>query len=189
MRIFIAAHVPMPVRKELEGLRSEIEPTGARGRWTKAESMHLTFKFLGETQGSRVPEILDSMERAASGHQPMALEARGLGVFPHLQRPRILWAGLTPQQEMRLLQEDLEGELESLGFAPEERSFHPHLTLLRIKSRPDRIRFARLVTSHRDSCFGQFSLPEMILFQSLLKPEGAEYNVLGRAPLGPANPI
>jgi len=98
-------------------------------KWVRAEGIHLTLKFLGDVDPEREPELRSGLARAAAGARPLPLSVHGFGVFPDYSRPRVIWAGLEADPALELLQHRIEQEFTPLGFPPEGRPFHPHLTL------------------------------------------------------------
>jgi len=185
MRSFIAIQIGPHVRARLAQLAVEAESSGVRGRPVKADAIHLTLRFLGEIKAQQAPDITTALEQTARRHQTFRIQAQSLGVFPHLERPRVLWVGLAPPTPILCLHEELDRHLETLGFAPDSRPFHPHLTLLRIKEAHERHSLGRLIQRNSGVSFGPVEVREIVLFESLLKPGGAEYNVWGRAQLRP----
>ena len=185
MRSFIAIPISRQVRIRLVQLAEEIGNSGVRGRPVRSDAVHLTLKFLGEIKAQQVPEILTALEQTARQCQAFRIRAQSLGVFPSRKRPRVLWAGLIPENPIVGLQKKLEQSLEEIGVSPENRPFHPHLTLLRIREIQDRQSFNCQIERNSEVSFGVVEVREIVLFESLLKPSGAEYNVWGRAQLQP----
>src|SRR5262249_61379593 len=107
-------------------------------RWTAVETMHLTFKFLGEMQEAGVARLVESLRRSTA-RAPARCRAtvRGLGVFPHQKRPRVLWAGVMEETPggLSALHRWIEDAAAEAGCAREDRPFHPHLTLARLGER------------------------------------------------------
>jgi 2'-5' RNA ligase len=168
MRTFIAIDLDDSLKRALEALAGELRPLARSVRWIGASGMHLTLKFLGEI-----------LEEVAPRHQIFGLVLEGTGTFPSGGRdPRVLWVGVAPGPPLLALQEDIERELEKLGFEREKRPFHPHLTLGRVKfpSRLDHL--VQEMRKHKDQRFGEMSVQKFTFFQSTLKPSGAEYAVL-----------
>jgi len=100
----------------------------------RAENIHLSLKFLGEVADAREPELHAALQRAAgtpSEPRPLTLQIGGFGVFPDYHRPRVLWAGMTPDPGLELLQHSVEQSFAPLGFPTEARPFRPHVTVAR----------------------------------------------------------
>lgn len=184
MRTFIAIDLDPGLKTSLQNLVRILKRTGAEVRWSGAQAMHLTLKFLGETEEDRASAASEALRRTASRHPGFRLELRGTGTFPPGRPPRVLWVGLEAGPELPALREDVETAMEALGFPRENRPFHPHLTLGRVKG-PGRLREALAeLGKHSDSTFGEMTARKVTFFQSLLRPEGAEYRVIGEFPLG-----
>jgi 2'-5' RNA ligase len=149
-------------------------------KWVRPENIHLSLKFLGDVDESRENELRSALHRAAGSHseRPLALQITGFGVFPDYRRPHVLWAGVTPDPPLELLQHSVEQAFEPLGFPSEARAFRPHVTLGRA-SRDARPRdFAGLETELEQIRFDQtVSISELDLMQSTLRPEGSVYHV------------
>ena len=117
-----------------QGLWDAIGPARERGlpvKWVRPEGVHLTLKFLGDVDDAREPELRAALTEAAGRGEPrgVTIQIEGFGVFPDFRRPRVVWAGVTPDPALELLQHGTEREFGPLGFPPEGRAFRPHLTL------------------------------------------------------------
>jgi 2'-5' RNA ligase len=183
IRSFIAIKIP-----GLDPLRRVLKDLSAMGRALKAvdpDNLHVTLKFLGETEVILVPEILELLTEEAVALEPCELTIAGLGVFPHAQRPSVVWAGLEGAQTLTALAVDLEAGLELMGFPRESRPFVPHLTLARVKAKPPES-LGALLSRHAKTQFGAATIEQVELIRSELGPEGSRYTVLGTATLGAA---
>jgi RNA 2',3'-cyclic 3'-phosphodiesterase len=177
MRLFVALDLPDPVREAIRGLIAQLKPESLSARWVRPEGMHITLKFLGETD----PSKLDSIRSALSAvHSPQPVEMRfgGLGFFPSERRPRVIWIGVEASPNLAKLAADVEHALHPLGFAPESRAFVPHLTLARFESPKGVESLVRRAGELGASHFGSASETQFHLFQSILRPSGAEYRRL-----------
>lgn len=179
MRLFVAVDVPDLIKEEIEG--SVVEPLrdvveGAR--WTRPEGRHLTLKFLGYVDDDRVDEVSSALETVA---RTAAFDAafEELGGFPNLRRPRVLWVGIGDgRHELGDLAAAVDTCLEPLGFAREERPFHPHFTLARFPKPRVIAEFPKPPVPSEP-----FRVEEVILFRSQLHPKGARYTPLTRVGL------
>lgn len=180
LRLFIAVPIPQGMREALEGLQASWKARTQGVRWVRPEGLHITLKFLGNVPEERLQAIKEAMETALSGLAPFEVRVKGVGAFPSLRNPRVLWVGVEDEEgKLKGVFKALEKALQKLGFPREERPFSPHLTLGRVKGRGD---FSFLEGSGFD--FGPLLVKEVILFKSDLKPEGAEYTPLYAVPLG-----
>jgi len=108
-----------------------------------------------------------------------------MGAFPHLKNPRVIWVGLVNgSQILTSLQKEIETELEKIGFQPEDRPFHPHLTLGRMKSSRGKDELVERMEKHKEEGFGDLQVERVILFKSDLKPSGPIYTALRELRLG-----
>ncbi len=157
-------------------------------RWTNPEAIHLTLKFFGNIEESRIDPILKSIEGPIRNAHPFSLKVRGVGAFPHLKNPRVIWIGLVDEREaLTTLQKQIEIYLEKIGFQPEDRPFHPHLTLGRMKSSRGKEELAGRMEGYREEAFGDFEVERVVLFKSDLRPSGPIYTSLRELRLGEQN--
>ena len=176
MRTFIAVSIDSAVKDRIQVFIKELQHFSAAVRWIRPEGMHLTLKFLGEIPPGRIDGICAALDTVAAGFSPFAIQVKGTGVFPpHSRSPRVIWAGMTEAPELMTLQEQLDRALEDLGFPRETRAFHPHLTLGRVKSPRQLSPLLEHLFEHRETDFGTVQLGAVTLFESRLKPQGAEY--------------
>ncbi len=184
-RAFVAIDLPKSVRSALQAAQETLNSCGLRVRWVRPQGMHLTLKFLGNIKAGLTDDIVHAMALAAKGRAGLALTAKGIGVFPHVRRPRIIWAGLSGRLEvLKSMAETLDAHLASLGFPRETRAFKAHLTLGRVKGKivADRLQAAidKLETFESEG----FEVSQIILFKSELRPSGAVYTKINEVPLG-----
>lgn len=181
IRAFIAVELPETVMKFLSEMSLELKRAGGDVKWVRPESIHLTLKFLGAVRNDRVSAIEMAVEPVFSRYQSFRISAEGLGAFPHLSRPRVIWAGLKDRSEqLSALAALVESVVEPLGFAREKRSFNPHLTLGRVRSNEGKTDLVETVRQRMDVVGPSFTVDHAVLFQSILKPSGAEYKPLRR---------
>ena len=147
-------------------------------RWTRNGGLHLTLKFLGDINREQVEAILTTLRDIAQQRPPLRVVAQGLGAFPNLRRPRVLWVGLQGER-ISELSEAIETALLPLDFPPEEREFTPHLTLGRVRSPKGWERVLPILKSYEQTYFGESLIDHMTLYQSELRPDGAIYTPLG----------
>jgi 2'-5' RNA ligase len=184
LRSFIAFELPEDVLSALRRLQQGLKNHDFAVRWVRPEGIHLTLKFLGDIEPAQIDEIAGRMTAAARGYGCMSLSAKGIGVFPHLRRPRVLWVGLAGAvQRLSDLQRRIDVGLAEVGFKREKRSFKGHLTIGRFKARVDSRQVAHALEAFADFETQPFSADRIILFRSELKPTGAVYSILKHIPL------
>lgn len=181
IRAFIAIELPDVVRAGLSSVQSGLRPERhPYVKWVDAEGIHLTLKFLGNIDTEKVPRIMEAMAKAAQGVSPFRLEVGGLGAFPDLGRPRVIWVAIKGEVEkLASLQGGIDHRLVALGFPPESRSFTPHLTLGRLRERAsaeERRRMGEVLLATRGEEVIPFQVSEVSLMRSRLTPSGAIYS-------------
>jgi 2'-5' RNA ligase len=186
IRSFVCIDIPDGIKERIEQLQHRLRRIDAQVSWTKASNIHLTLKFLGNVSQSSIVNVCAAIERAARVTDPFEIEVGGVGCFPSLRSPRILWIGLSRSvEELSLLQAAVENELAMIGFAREPGRFSPHLTIGRLRSPHN----ARLLVAEMTAAGFEpesFQAREVILMRSDLRPTGAIYTPqaifsLGRA--------
>ncbi len=178
IRAFVAVDLePQTVQKIAEAI-VQLRPRLPGIRWLPPANFHLTLKFLGDIDEARVEPIAAALERDLCPFSCFTINAKGLGVFPDLKRPRILWVGLVGD-ELNVLASRVEKTLIPFGFAAERRAFAPHLTVGRWREfNGSSKELGDEVEKWQGHDFGRSNVDEVILFQSVLKPEGAVYRRL-----------
>jgi 2'-5' RNA ligase len=185
IRSFLAIELPKPILRKIEEVQGDLRSTRADVRWVNPEKIHLTLKFFGNIEESRIEPIFKSIEEPIRNTLPFSLEVRGVGAFPHLRNPRVIWMGLVDGREVLVsFQKQIETQLEKIGFQPEDRPFHPHLTLGRMKSSRGKEELVGRIERHKEEEFGDFQVERVILFKSDLKPSGPIYTLLKEIKLG-----
>ncbi len=163
---------------------AELSVSEADVRWTRAMSMHVTLKFLGDVDARDLEAVDAALSRVAGAAQPTRCRLRDVGSFPHLRRPRVLWIGVqTEDKTLSRLHEMLETELGAIGFPREGRRFRPHVTLGRVRGSRGLSDLRSVIERHRDFDAGKLDIEEVTLFESELDPRGARYHSLGVYPL------
>lgn len=174
----MAVKLGREVESRIIELMAQLKEARADIRWVGHEAIHLTLRFLGEVEEARVAGIVEALKARVSRLHPLRIETGGLGAFPSLARPRVLWVGCKGNG-LRELGEATEGALVGFGFARETRPFTPHVTLGRVRSLRDWDKLRALIAHRATESFGASDVSEVILFRSTLTPEGARYSRLG----------
>jgi 2'-5' RNA ligase len=188
LRLFIALHLEGSIRNQLSRLQAGLRTADASRevRWVDPEAMHLTLRFLGETPEPAVPGLVAALGARLEGKRCIRLGLAGIGGFPSLKRPRVVWVGLGGElATLGVLQQQIESAVTAAGWPAENRPFQPHLTLGRVRN-PGHplapkldavigsVRIATQVEAH----------PRLALVRSHLGPAGSHYEDLARWDLG-----
>lgn len=189
MRTFIALELPEEHKTRVAEIIKSLKnaPGGRYVRWVRTEGMHLTLKFLGEIDQQSISVIAEGIIAATKNQRQIQLRLSELGCFPNPSNPRVLWLGVKGDTQMLTqLQSRIDRELHQRGFNKEPRPYHPHLTLGRLRKDVPKVEYqqvAKLLEAGKPD-LDTFLIDEVILFESLLRPEGAVHKPLVRTPLG-----
>jgi 2'-5' RNA ligase len=188
MRCFLAIEFPKVIHDHLAQLQDRLGPQVGGVAWARSEQIHLTLKFLGEVPDADVPKAIEAAKMVASGYGPLDLTVAGAGCFPPSGPARVLWVGIASPPQLLACQQECEQAFASLGIPPENRSFHPHLTLGRVKDFHAGRSARAAIEQVADFQAGHFTARELVFFQSVLQRTGPIYTALARLPLtgGPA---
>jgi 2'-5' RNA ligase len=197
IRTFVAVELPEDVKQALTSAQEELRAHMGRSanaiRWARPEGIHLTLQFLGDVAEASIPDILKALQAASIGSRHVSLELGGLGVFPNLRRPRVLWAGLDGTQQamkdLHMLHRAIAEGLTPLGFKA-DKSFDPHLTLGRVRDtvRPGELAaISDVISSHANRLVPRlpFQVDAISLMKSDLQPGGSIYTRLAHMELAP----
>ena len=175
MRVFVAIDIDRGIRDNCRKIMGSLEESGADLNIVSLENLHITLKFLGEIDEQKRVEMGPVITGIGEKHSPFPVRLQGLGCFPNPRNPRVLWVGVEQGNvELCNIAEELEKGLCRLGFK-EEKRFHPHLTIGRIKKfcKIDGILAKNISTD-------AFDVASVVLFKSTLKPDGPVYEELDR---------
>lgn len=176
IRSFIAIDTPLTIREQMAELQSKLKETGADVRWEPIEKFHATIKFLGNVDEKSLPKMITTIDHALKEFPPFTLTYTQLGCFPRVQQPRVIWIGCTNTDgTLQQIKETLDNVLLPFGFETEDRAFHPHVTLGRVKSLKNiqfLIPMLQSLTFHSPA----ITCTAIMFMKSVLKPQGSEYS-------------
>ncbi|HSN05605.1 MAG TPA: RNA 2',3'-cyclic phosphodiesterase [Nitrospira sp.] len=194
IRAFLAVELSEDLRKQLGQVQQDLKQRLGRDlnkdvriSWVQPTSIHLTIKFLGDTDEALVEPMREAIDQAVKGHRAIQIPIERLGAFPHVQQPRVLWVGASEQWEkgeeakrLAALHRAVEDCGELLDFAPESRPLSPHLTLARIKAGERHLGQALAKSGVMDQPLSLGALPveSLVLMKSELRPAGPVYTKL-----------
>ena len=184
IRTFIAIKLPKNIISSIDKIQEGLITYGFKVRWVRPQNIHLTLKFLGNISKADIDKIGDTMTESVGEYGPISLNVKGIGAFPGIKRPRVVWVGITGRiDRLAGLQGKLEKKLAEIGFPEENRPFKGHLTIGRVKGKIDPKRFLDAMHEFAESGSTTFIADKIILFRSELKPSGAVYTELLNASL------
>ena len=187
LRAFIAIEIPLEIREAVYKATDSLQKgIGSSVRWVPVENLHLTLKFLGDVSPTNV-EMLSQMLLAEADLFPcFDLRLHGLGSFPNLKRPRVIYIGVQTPATFEGLQRGIESASRKLGYESEERGFSPHLTIGRVRQNAtaaEQQTIRRTLEEPRIDSLGNARVDSVHLYKSDLKPTGSVYTRLYSAPL------
>jgi len=179
LRAFIAVEIDEQSKQKVLELVSCLKKSCADVKWLDETQMHLTLKFLGGVPADKINGISEALSGISGAFESFPITLSGIGVFPDLKHPAVLWLGVDKGAEsLETLNDKIENALEKIGFQKEKRKFKPHLTLGRVKSSKNMPGLLKLIGNTSFEHKEDIKINELSLFQSALNPKGAIYNKL-----------
>jgi len=179
MRTFVAVDLDDRLKTHFVHLINKLDPGDGSVKWITRLGMHITLKFLGEISESQKSDVERVLNEVTNKNSSFSLQCRGAGTFPHNSKnPRVLWIGLDKNQALDTLHRDIEEGMAGLGFPKDNRLFHPHLTLGRVKKKGQLNTVLSRFQPYHHEHFGEIIVKKVIYYKSILKPAGAEHTVL-----------
>jgi RNA 2',3'-cyclic 3'-phosphodiesterase len=185
MRTFVALNLSPELRA---GLHAAVEPARASiGRgvsWTREDALHLTLKFLGDQPDDVADRLAERIAPSLQAIPSLTIRLGGLGAFPSLARPRVLWIGVEANPDLSRLYQEIETACAALGVPREQRPFHPHVTVGRVRptARVDGRLLSALAAEVRYDAVERVATVDVM--ESMLGPGGARYRLVSAVPLG-----
>lgn len=188
IRSFIAIDLPPQIQESLGKISQDLQDLRKSNaiRWVPAKNIHLTLKFLGEVSSNNLEVLTKILKTEVSRHRCFQISVGGLGAFPSIRRPRVVWVGVDAPPDLLSLQHSIESETLHLGYAAEERPFSAHLTLGRVShnASPEEVReIGDMLSGYHVGELGIAPVEVVRLFRSDLQPGGAVYTPLHTLPL------
>ncbi len=184
LRLFIAIELSEKQKEEVTGLQNKLKQYLDGVRWVKPAGMHLTLKFLGDTEPAQVEQVKAAMDEAVSDLGSFGLAYGRSGVFPSPAKARVIWLGLKDgEEQVRKLAENMEQALYSRGFPRDKKAFTPHLTIGRARGRIPKNKIECFIEQEEAFETARVRVDGVVLFESRLNPEGAIHTPLYTASL------
>jgi 2'-5' RNA ligase len=184
VRTFLAIRVDDEVEAAIYRFIEELRVPNDGVAWARRDQLHVTLKFLGAAiESASLAPLAEAVAEVSNAAAAQQVRTRGIGAFPNLRRPRVLWTGLESQGLIRLATQ-IEDAAAHLGFEPAKRPWAPHLTIARVRD-PRRVRrlLGRLQAANQSE-FGESRVDEIALYRSHLSPNGSRYERLATFTLG-----
>lgn len=184
IRCFVAIEIPDRLQAILSEVQSEFRSKINRASWTRHGNFHMTLRFIGDVETGQIQEIDKTLQKSVDFLKPFSIEIGGIGAFPNMTRPRVLWIGLTRgEKEATILSKLINRELAKLGYSKDNR-FHPHFTLVRLKESVNMKTYGELFKKFETITGTLLNVNHITLVKSELCPSGAVYTPLHIYPFG-----
>ncbi len=179
IRAFLGVEVEKPdLISRMVNIQREIEASGADLKPVERENLHITMRFLGDIPPHLAEQVVAELQMI--DFRPFTASLHGVGVFPKINFPRVIWIGVKKGQgELVQMHRSLEEHLTRLGFHPEREPYTPHITLFRVRSGRGKPQLVEAISQHSDSEIGEFEVRAVQLKRSVLTPRGPIYSNLG----------
>ena len=178
IRCFLAFDIEnKEVIKKVQRVQQLLFKTGAALKIVNPENVHITIRFLGNTPLNIINKISNKLQEIEFNSFP--IEIRGIGVFPNLKRPRVVWIGIKQgSEQLKIIFNQIEPKLNKIGFTPDRKGFSPHLTIARVKSGKNRDVLINFIKENSGYDFGRIKLKSLKLKKSDLLPKGPVYTTI-----------
>ncbi len=168
----------------LSSLADAVKGCDAKLKVVGLENIHLTLKFLGDTDEGLVQDISSIMMECVQGIEPFTIRIQDVGAFPNMNYIKVVWAGVKGGEPLISISQRLNDALSHFGFKKDKKRFSPHVTVARVKFIKDKKDFVQTLEGFKDRSFGEQAVDRIYLKKSLLTPQGPIYSVVSEVPLG-----
>jgi 2'-5' RNA ligase len=184
MRLFAALEIPQAVRRDVSRRMARLRDRLPRARWVDPENLHLSLLFFGQVGDAEVPALTAALREAFAKHPPLELRLAEGGTFPARRPARVAWVGMETPDDLVALQADATAAaVASIGFEPEDRPFHPHVTIARCEPPWPREAADKVAATFSGTIGQPFVVDHGMLFESKLSPRGPRYRPVERLAL------
>lgn len=179
IRCFIAIEIPEPIQEQLVRIQGTLRKQISKASWVKPGNIHLTLKFLGDVDPEDIESIGKAVEGVTKHHHSFSLHIGGVGAFPNLARPRVIWVGVKfGAERVSTLAQDINLALSTRGFSLDAKKFNPHLTIARLREKIDLKPYASQYRQYNRIHGAEMTVDTISLIQSRLHSRGAIYSTL-----------
>jgi len=177
LRVFIGFFTTPSLVEKTANLRKEMA-TYVQGKWTLPQNLHITLQFIGNIERDILPELLKNTQELARKFKRFRIRYKGLGVFPHIRKPRILWVGIDfGAQNLKDLAQAVVSANAKLNIKADTKPFHPHVTICRMK-RVNTRKLQFFLRKYQNYVFGEEEITRIGVIKSQLTPEGPIYTLI-----------
>lgn len=185
MRLFLALELGQQERRAIRTATAPMRKAASQASWVSEENLHLSIKFFGELPDGAPAELTSALAPVGAAHQPFELRMSGLGAFPNLRVPRVVWMGVKHDPRLELMHHDVEATCAANGYPLDARTFRPHITLARVRGTLPLADARALALAARAVVYnGVQQVSALSLVESALGPRGPRYVRVGSIPLG-----
>lgn len=176
LRAFVAVGLSDALRERLANIVARLRRAGGRVSWPPPENLHITLVFLGDILSDAASRAAHILDEVAAATVPFEVKCEGVGIFGPARAPRVIWAGVNDLGgQLTRMQAEISAAFEAQGFRLEERPFHAHITLGRVRSQAGLRGLTSLLASDNNTVFGEVAVREVLLMRSRLRAEGPKY--------------
>jgi RNA 2',3'-cyclic 3'-phosphodiesterase len=185
VRLFLAIELDARERRAIRQATASMRTAASEANWVSEDNLHLSIKFFGEQPDGSPEAITAALGPVAAAHPPFDLRVSGLGAFPNLQRPRVVWMGVQHDPRLELMHHDVEAACAANGYPLDARAFRPHITIARVRDEMPLAHARALALAARAVVYkGVQQVSELSLIESKLGPGGPRYTRVASIPLG-----
>lgn len=178
MRCFIGIPLNSNIKNKIQKVQGALTRTGANIKMVEEENLHMTVKFLGDVNDPQINDI-DNVKNILNKYHPFEIEIGSMGAFPSLDYIRVIWVGVTKgHKRIKKLIENVNTQLEKMGFQKEKNKITPHITIGRMKSGKNKNDVKNIIKKHNKTTFGNLNIDELLLYQSKLSRSGPMYKII-----------
>ncbi len=177
IRIFVGFFTTKLIHDQVENIANKWG-SYIKGSWVKPQNLHMTFQFIGEVQENRLLDIMKVMQGVAQRQKPIGVVYKSLGVFPSIDKARVLWLGVSEgHEELKLLSREIVRANRKVGIRDEGKPFYPHVTICRIKEF-DKRKLKEMLKQYENTTFGADTIDRIVIIKSSLTQVGPIYTVI-----------
>jgi 2'-5' RNA ligase len=182
IRTFIALPTQSNVQQAIAEIQTKLKATQADAKWESQDKLHITLVFLGNVEQSKLESLSAALAKSVRQFPSFSITYESIGAFPNIKNPRVVWIDTKSNQTVLDLQAIAERICVEFGFPKEDRAFHPHITLGRVKETRNSVRLTEAIKTITFEPI-ETLCSEVLLMKSELHPSGSIYTILKSLPL------